>query len=96
MSMGYQPTPNETVDYLCTLIDFCNEAAGSGAREVIRDVHDIMNVILGGERTRKWEWVQDWLLLPTNPRWTTDAWPGVKVRMLDVYERAGGELKREE
>jgi len=79
-----------------TLIDFCNEAAGSGAKEVIRDAHDIMHVLLGGDKTREWDWVADWLLLPTNPRWTTEAWPDVKIRMLDVFARAGGSLKREE
>lgn len=79
-----------------TLIDFCNEAAGSGAKEVIRDAHDIMHVLFGGDRTREWAWVADWLNLPTNPRWTTDAWPDVKIRMLDVFVRAGGSLKREE
>lgn len=78
------------------LLDFCNEAAGSGAKEVIRDAHDVMHVLLGGDKTREWAYVADWLLLPTNPRWTTEAWPDVKIRMLDVFARAGGSLKRDE
>ena len=52
-------TANETVDHLATLLDFCNEAAGSGAKEVIRDAHDIMHVLLVGDNTREWAYVTD-------------------------------------
>lgn len=71
------------------IVDFCNEAAGVGAQEVIRDAHDIMHVLLGGDRTRAWCWMSDWLDLYT-PRNCTQAWPDVRIRMTEVFKKAGG------
>ena len=79
---------------LTTIVDFCNEAAGVGAVEVIRDAHDIMHVLTGGDRTREWGWMNDWLGL-LSPRNKTPAWLDVRFRMRAVYLRAGGELARE-
>lgn len=74
---------------LMAIVDFCNEAAGVGAQEVIRDAHDIMHVLLGGDRTRAWCWMSDWLDLYT-PRNCTQAWPDVRIRMTEAFKKAGG------
>lgn len=77
------------VEDLLSTIDFCKEAAGVGAKEVIYDAHDLAVVITGGERARKWDWLHDWLSM-MQPRGSTTAWPDVRERMRDVLERAGG------
>jgi len=82
------------IEDLVTIVDFCNEAAGVEAVEVIRDAHDIMHVLTGGDRTREWGWMNDWLGL-LSPRNKTPAWLDVRFRMSAVYLKAGGELARE-
>ena len=75
----------ENRDLLC-IIDFCHEVAHGKGSLAIMDAHDIAHVLLGGDRTRKWEWAKDWTSQP-KPRDVTQAWPDVRVRMKELIER---------
>lgn len=79
---------------LMTIIDFCNEAAGVGSVEAIRDAHDIAHVLLGGDKTREWLFISNWLNLAA-PRNCTQAWPDVQDRMSVLFERLGGKVYNE-
>lgn len=76
---------------LMTIIDFCHEMIlryPTGPIPEIQYCHDMAHVILGGDKTREWDFAEamEWSV------GATDAWPDVKRRMADVIAKAEAKL----
>lgn len=73
----------DTKDDLMTIIDFCHELVlryPMGPLPEIADCHDLAHVILGGDKTREWDFEEAMA-------WdvgATEAWPDVKRRMAAI------------
>lgn len=70
-------------DDLMTIIDFCHEMVlryPMGPLPEVADCHDVAHVILGGDKTRDWDF-EDAMAWDTG---ATESWPDVKLRMAEL------------
>jgi len=74
---------SDTKDDLMTIIDFCHELVLRYPMDPlpeIADCHDLAHVILGGDKTREWDF-EDAMAWDVG---ATEAWPDVKYRMAGI------------
>jgi hypothetical protein len=78
---------------LMTIIDFCHEMVlryPIGRLPEVADCHDLAHVILGGDKTREWDF-EDAMAWDVG---ATEAWPDVKRRMATLLAKSQAVISR--